>query len=134
MSQVPYRLRYAARLQAVKKSKIEACRIITGANKLCSIAKLYQATGCETLEYRRNKQKLIAFYKMSNSLSPSYLSRLMPPQVRENSEYLLRNSSNTSTIHANSNLYYNSFLPSVIRSEVLGSIPGLDTYFRFSFR
>ena len=39
----------------------------------------------------------------------------MPPQVRENSMYLLRNSSNTSTIHANSNLYYNSFLLSVIR-------------------
>ena len=101
--------------QAVEKIQIEALRIITGATKLCSIAKLYQETGFETLEDRRNKQKLITFYKMSNSLSPIYLSRLVPPQVRENSEYLLRNSSNTSTIHANSNLYYNSFLPSVIR-------------------
>ena len=79
------------------------------------IAKLYQETEFGPLEDRRNKQKLITFYKMSNSLSPIYLSRLVSPQVRENSEYLLRNTSNTSTIHTNSNLYYNSFLPSVIR-------------------
>ena len=76
--------------QAVEKIQIEALRInvITGATKLGSIASLYQETGFETLEDRRNKQKLITFYKMSNSLSPLYFSRLMPPQVRENSRVL----------------------------------------------
>ena len=34
-------------------------RIVTGATKLCSIAKLYEETGWATLETRRNVQKLI---------------------------------------------------------------------------
>ena len=43
--------------QDAEKIQIEALRIITGATKLCSIAKLCQETGFETLEDRRNKRK-----------------------------------------------------------------------------
>ena len=39
----------------------EAARIITGATKLCNIEKLYSKLGWETLQERRNKQKLIIF-------------------------------------------------------------------------
>ena len=40
----------------------EAARIITGATKLCYIEKLYSELGWETLQERRNKQKLIIFF------------------------------------------------------------------------
>ena len=53
---------------------------------------------------------------MKSELSPSYLSSLVPPSVGANSAYNLRNANNIETILANSQLYYNSFLPSVIRS------------------
>ena len=48
----------------IESIQIEAMRIVTGATKLCTIAKLYEDTRWETLQVRRNRQKLIIFYKM----------------------------------------------------------------------
>ena len=61
--------------------QLEAARISTGAAKLASVANLYIETGWETLDARRNKHKLVFFYKMFNGLTPSYLSSLVPPLV-----------------------------------------------------
>lgn len=52
---------------------------------------------------------------MKNSLTPDYLSSLVPQSVGSTSSYHLRNAMNLTTLHANSQLYYNSFLPSAIR-------------------
>ena len=62
--------------------QIEAMRIVTGATKLCSISKLFQDTGWETLEARRRKQKLIIFFKMIHGLWPDYLNELLPEQCK----------------------------------------------------
>ena len=52
---------------------------------------------------------------MSTNVSPSYLSSLVPQSVDHASSYNLRNSHNLRPIATRPNLYYNSFLPSVIR-------------------
>ena len=52
---------------------------------------------------------------MQNDLSPDYLSVLVPPTVGSTSTYQLRNAPNVQLIHANTQLYYNSFLPSAVR-------------------
>ena len=96
--------------------QIEAMRIVTGATKLCSIDKLYIDTGWEKLKARREKQKLIIFYKMINRLCPDYLNQLVPDSVQTRTQYSLRNSNNMSTIRTNTELYYNSFLPSTVRA------------------
>ena len=96
--------------------QIEAKRIVTGATKVCSIAKLYNDTGWKTLKARREKQKLIIFFKMVHGLCPGYLNQLVPDSVQNRSQYLLRNADNITTIHTNSVLYYNSFLPSAVRT------------------
>ena len=49
--------------------------------------------------------------------TPPYLSTLVPPSVNTFSEYSLRNSNNTQTVHARTTLYYNSFLPSTARER-----------------
>ena len=90
-------------------------RIVSGATKLCNIAKLYEDTRWETLQVRRNRQKLIIFYKMVYGLAPSYLNNLVPPLVQQTSRYSLRNAQNASPVYGNTNLYSNSFLPSVIK-------------------
>ena len=100
----------------IEAIQIEAMRIVTGATKVCSIGKLYSDTGWETLEARREKQKLIIFFKMMHGLCPGYLNQLVPDSVQNRSQYLLRNADNISTIHTNSVLYYNSFLPSAVRT------------------
>ena len=68
-----------------------------------------------TLGISTEKHKLLVFYNMVNNLSHNYLSSLVPSTVGNTTTYQLRNAANLHTIRANSQLYYNSFLPSVIR-------------------
>ena len=99
----------------LEKIQNEAAKIVTGATKLVSINNLLKETGWELLSTRRKKHKLSLFYKMNNGLCPSYLTSLVPPTVGNNTIYSLRNATNIQTIHARSQIHFNSFLPSVIR-------------------
>ena len=72
-------------------------------------------TKWKTLKSRRTKHKLILFYKMLHNLTPNFLSSLVPETVDSSSRYPLRNNDNFQLPHSRTNLYYNSFLPSVIR-------------------
>ena len=99
----------------LEKILFEAARIVTGTTKLVSIENLYKETGWETLSSRRRQLKLTLYYKMTNYLTPAYLSSLLPPLVGAMSRYPLRNSEQYQTVDAKSQLYYNSFLPSTIR-------------------
>ena len=94
----------------------EAARIITGGTKLCSIKNLTDGLGWESLQARREKHKRIIFYKMVNGLTPGYLQSLIQPIVQNTTTYNLRNSSNLRNVHARTNLFYNSFIPSTIRA------------------
>ena len=93
----------------------EAARIITGTTKLVSIDKLMNEIGWESLEKRRHKHKLILFFKMKNNLTPHYLSDLVPPSIGSEHRYPLRNADDIQYIRTNTEFYYQSFLPSVIR-------------------
>ena len=92
----------------------EAARIITGSTKLCSHDKLLSDLGWDSLQERRTKHKLVIFNKFLNNLTPPYLQDFVPPFVQEANPYRLRNSNDIHTIHANTNLYYNSFDPFTI--------------------
>ena len=112
---------------------IVAARTITGATKLCSIDKLLADIGWESLQSRRDKHKLVIFYKTINGLTPEYLHELVPRLVQEASTYALRNADQIQTTHANSNLYYNSFFPSTIRawkslSDEIKSAPNVAAF------
>ena len=100
-----------------RKIQNKAARIFTGATKLASIQFLLPYTGWESLTSGREKDTLVLFYKMGNSLAPEYLSSLVPPTVGNISkyDYILCNETNLQTIPARSQQYYNSFLPSTTR-------------------
>ena len=99
----------------LEKIQHEAARIVSGATKLVSIERLLKEVGWDTLSCRRKKHKQILFYKMINGLCPDYLSSLVPPTVGNNTAYSLRNASDYKYIRSNTQSYYNSFLPSVVR-------------------
>ena len=99
----------------LEKIQYEAARIVTGATKLASIANLLSDTGWETLAARRQKHKQFLFFKMVNTLTPEYLSSLVPPTVGSLTPYPLRNGTDIQTIASSTQMYYNSFLPSAIR-------------------
>ena len=73
---------------------IEAARVITGATKLCSIEKLFADLGWESLQKRRNKHKLVIFYKILHGIAPTYLLDIVPPFIRDTTTYNLRNAGN----------------------------------------
>ena len=98
------------------KIQHEAARIISGATRLVSLSNLYIETALEPLKDRRRKHKLILFYKMFNSMTPSYLSSMIPSRVGDTTTYPLRNSGNIRNIPCRSQLLSNSFLPSTISS------------------
>ena len=100
---------------ALENIQRDAQRISSGATKLCSFEKLYNETGYETLENRRKKHRLCQMYKMTHNLTPNYLQRLLPPQIREQSRYHLRNPNNFMTPITRTRFYYSSFLPSALR-------------------
>ena len=68
----------------------DAARIITGATKLCTIEKLLSDLGWESLQERRNKHKLVIFYKILNGLTPDYLLDIVPARIQESIPYNLR--------------------------------------------
>ena len=74
--------------------QIEAGRIITGLSCNSSRQNLYHELGWKTLENRRNKHKLILFYKILNGLTPAYLNELVQPYLPRQSGYNLRNENN----------------------------------------
>lgn len=119
--------------QDLEKIQLEAARISTGTTKLVSNQKLYEETGWDTLETRRKNHKLVLFYKMYNRSTPAYLSDLVPPLVNNSSRYNLRNANDTETVYSRTNLYYNSFLPSVIRewNNLPDEIRNIDTVQNF---
>ena len=101
--------------QELDKIQNEAARIVTGTTKLISIQTLYGEIKWETLETRRNKHKLVLFYKMFNNISPAYLSSLVPPSISSISTPNLCNAENVQAIDSRTSQYLNSFLPSVVR-------------------
>ena len=93
----------------------EAARIITGGTKLCSIQKLYDDTGLQTLQTRRNQAKITHLYKIINGLAPQYLRNLIPQTVQTTSRYPLRNMNNLILPAASTEYYTKSYFPSTIR-------------------
>lgn len=111
----------------------EAARIVTGATKLCNIDKMYNELKWETLATRRKKHKLVLFFKMKNNISPQFLTNLIPGQTQ--TRYSLRNNSDIPTVRCNTQLYKESFLPSVIRDwnalpEHIKNSPSLNAFKR----
>ena len=107
---------YEYHKEELDKIQNEAARIVTGCTKLVSLSDLSRESGWETLRERRNKHKLILFFKMVNGLVPNYLCSVVPSTVGSNTTYNLRNSNDLANIVCRTSLYRNSFLPSAVNA------------------
>ena len=118
---------------AIERIQIEAARIVTGATRLVSLDILSKETGWESLRDRRYKHKMCQFYKMTNDLTPTYLTSLIPSTVENTSAYNLRDSQNIRPLLTRTQLYYKSFLPSCIRewNEIPLNIPNSTSLLSF---
>lgn len=98
----------------IESIQLEAARIVTGATKLCAIAKLYQDLQWQKLSERRKYHKLVLFYKMNNNLVPDYLQSMLPTRNQSRTTYTLRNNTDFTQIQFKTSLYRESFLPSTV--------------------
>ena len=95
--------------------QLAAARIISGAMRTKSNAKLYEETGFVTLEKRRELLKLTQMYKIINGLVPSYLSDIVFDNPNSERHYYTRQADDLPSIRARTDVFNNSFFPSAIR-------------------
>ena len=96
----------------IENVQLEASRIVTGGTRLVSLNNLYMETGWEKIKDRREKHKLVQFYKMTKNLTPHYISCLVPGTFGNIHDYSTRNASVLSVVRTRTSFYYNSFIPS----------------------
>jgi hypothetical protein len=94
--------------------QLEAARIVTGLTAYSSRDSLYQETGWEKLSSRQERKKLCLMYNMCHGHAPSYLCDLLPPLVRDVTNYPVRNRNDYTVPRCRLSLYQSSFIPSVI--------------------
>ena len=92
----------------------EAVRVVSGGTRQVSISKLYPETGWEYLKDRREKHRLVYFYKMNNGLTPGYLSGIVPNILRNIHDHNTRHSTLIPPVRARTTLYANYVLSQTI--------------------
>ena len=92
----------------------EAARLVTGAIKGTSSARLYKELAWESLSNRRKLHLLCQFYKIVKNLAPYYLSELLPKLSSERTNYRLRSRENFTQFSCRTSRFQKSFFPSAI--------------------
>ena len=65
---------------------------------------------------RRNKHKLVIFYKILHGIAQACLSDIVPPLIQDTTTYNLRNAGNIQNYRVCTNLFSNYFFPSTVRA------------------
>ena len=92
----------------------EAARLVTGAMKGTSSARLYKKLAWESLSSRRKLHILTQVYKVVKNLVPYYLSELLPKLSSERTHYRLRSRENFAQFSCRTFRFQKSFFPSAI--------------------
>ena len=120
--------------ELLESIQLDAARVVTGAKRGTSHAKIYQECGWQTLSERRENSQLIQFYKMVHDKTPSYLSDLVPPKVSEKAHAMeLRNSNKFIPLKCRTTTYQKTFLPNVVnlwnnKSSEIANAVSLDAF------
>ena len=102
-------------INKLENVQVEAARIVTGGTRLVSLSNLYIETGWEKLKDRRERHRTIQFYKMSNNLTPQYLSNLIPQNFGMIHDHNARQTSRIPPVRTRTSLYASYVIPSSIQ-------------------
>lgn len=98
----------------LEKIQNEAARIVTGLTRSVSLDKLYSECCWTPLSNRRKQHKLTFMFKATNGMVPSYITELIPPPVRDTTNYPLRNRNNIVTPYTRTEIFRRSCIPSSV--------------------
>ena len=100
----------------LQKVQNEAARLVTGLTRSVSLENLpYKECGWATLSQRRQQHKLSFMYHVKTGMVPSYIQDLIPPLIREVSNYPLRNTRNITVPYNRKSMSQKSCIPSSFR-------------------
>ena len=100
--------------ERLEKVQFEAARIVTGLPSYASRESLLFETGWELLKERRERKKLITFYKIHHNIAPDFLVNIISPLKRENVRNL-RNQNDYTLSNYRLESTRVSYIPSTIR-------------------
>merc|ERR1711954_8202 len=69
-------------MESIEKVQYMGALAATGAWQGSNRAKLYEEIGWETLSDRRMYRRLLQLYKITNNMTPDYLSNKLPPSLK----------------------------------------------------
>ena len=98
-----------------------AGRIVSGAIRGTPTVNMYRELGWEPLHLRRERHKLILYYKIVHGLTPSFLTDLLPPSVGTRTQYNLRNNPDLTGFASRTETFKRSFFPST--THLWNSLP-----------
>ena len=100
-------------MESIEKVQYMGALAVTGAWQGSNRSKLYEEIGWETLSDRRMYRRLLQLYKITNNMTPDYLSNKLPPKKRpflySNHETLLFRE-----FRCHTSRYANSFFPDAV--------------------
>jgi hypothetical protein len=105
----------------MEKAKLEgvqlaAARVVLGATRGTSHAKMYKDLGWMNLEERRKKQRIKTFFKiMKDKKTPESLKSLIPMQTAERTVHRVRSKDKLSQPLAKTVAFYDSFFPATTK-------------------
>ena len=102
--------KYCTRLEQLQ---LDAARTVTGTNRNASKQSIYCETGWGTLSNRREKQRLILFYKIINGLAPRHLENTLHSHTHNTHGHYTRQQDNIRHILARTDKYRNSLYPTM---------------------
>ena len=99
----------------LEKINTDAMRLITGATAKSNISKLNAETAFLTIRERSEDAILVMLYKVKSSLSPKYLTDLLPPENSKVIQYSLRNNKDIKVPFTRLEVFKRSFFPAAIK-------------------
>ena len=99
--------------EELEQLNLDAIRTVIGAVRGTSHQKLYDESGMTPLVERRRRHKLTLDYKIINGYAPGYLNEYIPPLITEINPYHRRNLLDRYLPRCRTELYKQSFFPSV---------------------
>ena len=117
-------------LESVQRN---AARVVIGATARSRTQGLYNETGWEPLQNRREFHRLSLMYRIVNGEAPNYLANLVPNLVGNRTTYSLRNRGDLDPPIARLNVYANSFFPKATHlwnslGEDKRSLPSIEAF------
>ena len=97
----------------------EAARLVTGALKGTSSARLYKELAWESISSRRKLYLLSQFYKIVKNLAPYYLSELLPKLSSERTHYYCRSRESFTQFCCRTSRFQKSFHPPLMTGILL---------------